>query len=87
MIITACVTMLTPDRLLKVGIITDGFVRLSVGMEDPEDLVRSLDEALTVVLHNKMKELIIKKGNTNTNKKIVQKVNNKTKQNKKERHI
>ena len=48
-IITACAVMthanmLKEDRL-KVGI-TDGFIRISVGIEDPDDLIRSLDEAL-----------------------------------------
>mmetsp|Transcript_127627 Transcript_127627/g.190275 ORF Transcript_127627/g.190275 Transcript_127627/m.190275 type:complete len:433 (-) Transcript_127627:115-1413(-) len=48
-IITACAVMthanmLREDRL-KVGI-TDGFIRISVGIEDPDDLIRSLDEAL-----------------------------------------
>ena len=36
--------MLKEDRL-KVGI-TDGFVRISVGLEEPEDLIRALSEAL-----------------------------------------
>lgn len=48
-IITACAVMthanmLREDRL-KVGI-TDGFIRISVGIEDPDDLIRSLDMAL-----------------------------------------
>lgn len=48
-IITACAVMthanmLREDRL-KVGI-TDGFIRISVGIEDPDDLIRSLDDAL-----------------------------------------
>mmetsp|Transcript_46381 Transcript_46381/g.68478 ORF Transcript_46381/g.68478 Transcript_46381/m.68478 type:complete len:423 (-) Transcript_46381:134-1402(-) len=48
-IITACAVMthanmLREDRM-KVGI-TDGFIRISVGIEDPDDLIRSLDEAL-----------------------------------------
>mmetsp|Transcript_5443 Transcript_5443/g.8284 ORF Transcript_5443/g.8284 Transcript_5443/m.8284 type:complete len:429 (-) Transcript_5443:263-1549(-) len=48
-IITACAVMthanmIREDRL-KVGI-TDGFIRISVGIEDPDDLIRSLDEAL-----------------------------------------
>merc|ERR1719183_1624615 len=48
-IITACAVMthanmLTEDRL-KVGI-TDGFIRISVGIEDPDDLIRSLKDAL-----------------------------------------
>lgn len=48
-IITACAVMthanmLREDRL-KVGI-TDGFIRISVGIEDPSDLIRALDEAL-----------------------------------------
>jgi cystathionine beta-lyase/cystathionine gamma-synthase len=49
-IITACAVMthsnmLKEDRL-KVGIV-DGFIRVSVGIEDPEDLIRSLDDALS----------------------------------------
>uniref|UniRef100_A0A7S1ZIH0 plant cystathionine gamma-synthase n=1 Tax=Trieres chinensis TaxID=1514140 RepID=A0A7S1ZIH0_TRICV len=48
-IITACAVMthanmLREDRL-KAGI-SDGFIRISVGIEDPDDLIRSLDEAL-----------------------------------------
>jgi len=48
-IITACAVMthanmLKEDRL-KVGIV-DGFIRISVGIEDPDDLIRSLDDAL-----------------------------------------
>jgi len=48
-IITACAVMthanmIREDRL-AIGI-TDGFIRLSVGIEDPDDLIRSLDEAL-----------------------------------------
>uniref|UniRef100_A0A7S2XKK8 plant cystathionine gamma-synthase n=1 Tax=Attheya septentrionalis TaxID=420275 RepID=A0A7S2XKK8_9STRA len=48
-IITACAVMthanmLREDRL-KAGI-TDGFIRISVGIEDADDLIRSLDEAL-----------------------------------------
>lgn len=48
-IITACAVMthanmIREDRL-KVGI-TDGFIRISVGIEDADDLIRSLDEAL-----------------------------------------
>jgi len=51
-IITACAVMthanmLRADRL-QVGI-TDGCIRISVGIEDPEDLIRSLDEALNVL--------------------------------------
>merc|ERR1712051_404223 len=49
-IITACAVMthanmLKEDRL-KVGI-TDGFIRISVGIEDADDLIRGLDEALS----------------------------------------
>jgi cystathionine gamma-lyase len=49
-IITACAVMthsnmLKEDRL-KVGIV-DGFIRISVGIEDPDDLIRSLDDALS----------------------------------------
>ena len=36
--------MLKEDRL-AVGIV-DGFIRISVGIEDPDDLIRSLDDAL-----------------------------------------
>merc|ERR1719510_2761211 len=48
-IITACAVMthanmLKEDRL-KVGI-TDGFIRVSCGIEDTEDLIRSLSAAL-----------------------------------------
>lgn len=48
-IITACAVMthanmLREDRL-NVGI-TDGFIRISVGIEDPDDLIRGLDDAL-----------------------------------------
>jgi len=48
-IITACAVMthanmLKEDRL-KVGI-SDGFIRVSCGIEDPADLIRSLSEAL-----------------------------------------
>ena len=48
-IITACAVMthanmIREDRL-AVGI-SDGFIRISVGIEDPDDLIRSLDEAL-----------------------------------------
>mmetsp|Transcript_57182 Transcript_57182/g.149778 ORF Transcript_57182/g.149778 Transcript_57182/m.149778 type:complete len:124 (-) Transcript_57182:34-405(-) len=48
-IITACAVMthanmLKEDRL-KVGI-TDGFIRISVGIEEVEDLIRALSEAL-----------------------------------------
>ena len=34
-----------PAERQKVGI-TDGLVRLSVGLEDPEDLIADLDQAL-----------------------------------------
>jgi cystathionine beta-lyase/cystathionine gamma-synthase len=36
--------MIREDRL-KVGI-TDGFIRISVGIEDPDDLIRGLEDAL-----------------------------------------
>ena len=36
--------MLTEDRL-KVGI-TDGFTRISCGLEDPDDLIASLKQSL-----------------------------------------
>ncbi|HEX5365344.1 MAG TPA: PLP-dependent aspartate aminotransferase family protein [Acidimicrobiales bacterium] len=38
---------LTPDELAALGI-TGGLVRLSVGLEDPDDLVADLDQALAV---------------------------------------
>jgi methionine-gamma-lyase len=41
----ACV----PKAKREAGGITDGLIRLSVGIEDPEDLVRALDEALALV--------------------------------------
>jgi len=40
--------MLTEDRL-KVGI-TDGFVRISCGLEDPDDLIASLKQSLDALL-------------------------------------
>ncbi len=48
-IITACAVMthanmLREDRL-RLGIV-DGFIRVSVGIEDPEDLLQSLAAAL-----------------------------------------
>jgi cystathionine beta-lyase/cystathionine gamma-synthase len=48
-IITACAVMthanmLREDRLTA-GI-SDGFIRISVGLEDADDLIRSLDDAL-----------------------------------------
>ena len=48
-IITACAVMTHANMLKadreKVGI-SDGFIRVSVGIEDPEDLIRALDVAL-----------------------------------------
>jgi cystathionine gamma-lyase len=48
-IITACAVMthanMTAADRLKVGI-TDGFIRVSCGIEDEEDLLRSLARAL-----------------------------------------
>lgn len=38
-----------PADKKKKGGITDGLVRISVGIEDPEDLIRSLDEALAKI--------------------------------------
>ncbi len=38
----ACV----PKDKREKGGLTDGLIRLSVGIEDPEDLIRALDEAL-----------------------------------------
>lgn len=51
-IITACAVMThanmeTADRL-KVGI-TDGFIRVSCGIEDADDLIKSLERALDKV--------------------------------------
>merc|ERR1719446_1131316 len=48
-IITACAVMthanmLKEDRL-KVGI-TDGFIRVSIGLEDPDDLLKALSASL-----------------------------------------
>lgn len=40
---------LTPDERSHLGI-TDGFVRLSVGLEDPADVIEDLDQALTIAL-------------------------------------
>ncbi len=40
---------LAPEERLKMGI-TDGLVRLSVGLEDPEDVKEDLDQALTAAL-------------------------------------
>jgi cystathionine beta-lyase/cystathionine gamma-synthase len=39
-------TQLGPDELTAVGI-SEGFCRLSIGLEDPEDLVADLEDALT----------------------------------------
>jgi cystathionine gamma-synthase len=36
---------MTPEARLRAGI-TDGVIRLSVGIEAPEDLVADLDQAL-----------------------------------------
>jgi len=48
-IITACAVMthanMIPEERRAVGI-SDGFIRISVGIEDPEDLIRGLGEAL-----------------------------------------
>lgn len=48
-IITACAVMthanMIPEDRRAVGI-TDGFIRISVGIEDPDDLIRGLDDAL-----------------------------------------
>jgi len=51
-IITACAVMthanmIREDRL-NAGI-SDGFIRISVGIEDPEDLIRALDQGLAAV--------------------------------------
>lgn len=40
---------LSPEERLKMGI-TDGLVRLSVGLEDPEDIKEDLDQALTTAV-------------------------------------
>jgi len=49
-IITACAVMthanMVREDRLAVGI-TDGFIRISVGVEDADDLIRGLDEALS----------------------------------------
>ena len=34
-----------PDERVKLGI-SDNFVRLSVGLEDPEDLIQDLEQAM-----------------------------------------
>jgi cystathionine beta-lyase/cystathionine gamma-synthase len=51
-IITACAVMTHANMVKadreKVGI-TDGFIRVSTGIEDPEDLIKSLDTALSKV--------------------------------------
>jgi len=51
-IITHPVTMthaaVPPEERARAGI-TDGLVRLSVGMEDVEDLIADLDEALSQI--------------------------------------
>ena len=50
-IITACAVMthanMLPEDREKVGI-TDGFIRVSCGIEDVEDLISALEEALSV---------------------------------------
>lgn len=50
-IITACAVMthanMLPEDREKVGI-TDGFIRVSCGIEDIEDLISALEEALSV---------------------------------------
>jgi cystathionine beta-lyase/cystathionine gamma-synthase len=38
-------TQLTPEELAAVGI-SEGFCRLSIGIEDPDDLIADLDQAL-----------------------------------------
>jgi cystathionine beta-lyase/cystathionine gamma-synthase len=40
--------MLSPEERAKAGI-TDGLVRLAVGIEDAADLIADLDEALSVI--------------------------------------
>lgn len=35
-----------PPELLKELNITDNMIRLSIGLEDPEDLIKDLDQAL-----------------------------------------
>jgi cystathionine gamma-synthase len=39
---------MTPDARLRAGI-TDGVIRLSIGIEDPKDLVADLDQALATL--------------------------------------
>ena len=50
-IITACAVMthanMLPEDRAKVGI-TDGFIRVSCGIEDVEDLIFALEEALSI---------------------------------------
>ncbi|KAL5021971.1 hypothetical protein ScPMuIL_001126 [Solemya velum] len=42
--------MLMTDEERKSGRITDGMIRISVGLEDPDDLIKDLDQALAKVL-------------------------------------
>jgi len=39
---------MTPEARLRAGI-TDGVIRLSIGIEDPKDLVADLDQALATL--------------------------------------
>jgi cystathionine gamma-synthase len=39
---------MTPEARLRAGI-TDGVIRLSIGIEDPSDLVADLDQALSTL--------------------------------------
>lgn len=48
----------TPEELAEFGI-SEGLVRLSVGLEDPEDLVQDLDNALTAVHSQVVTEVFI----------------------------
>ena len=38
-------TQLTPEELLAAGV-TPGYVRLSIGIEHPDDIIADLDQAL-----------------------------------------
>ena len=42
---------LTEQQLVEAGVLP-GLVRLSVGIEDPDDIVYDLDQALTAALEN-----------------------------------
>ncbi len=40
-------SQLTPEEQLKTGV-TDGYIRLSIGIEHPDDIISDLDQALSV---------------------------------------